>query len=511
MNPRTLDRLDSLHARLYRWRWWVRVAVAAVVLPWAYRVALPRINAMPARPPGAQNSSPPEPAASSQPDQTQELATILQGLPQVDATNGPLPPAPIGKQWVMTDWPGWRISALQPNESFLEPPNIPDGAPGNLLCGEWLPQARYSQALAIAYLRSPAVHEAIIHIRRVAGHFVDPWRPQQYDVACGVLPLLTAQGRYHIAAEHDVTAAARDMQTILALAAWREATGNLAELSQAQAIRDAVMTEMMYWSREFALSREQADQLITVLDAHRLDLRSRWKEAVRGERVRLEEGLDGSYTRDGQGNGWFVIHRPDPSDSMDKAYCLLNVASLWMTDRAAMVRKIRTYTEAAAAKIDLPYDLAVLQIASIDLNEVYPSPVDGPYVQWSGGVGMRGILWRCIDSLRAEAGVKTSLALSVYRHDHGSFPAQLADLVPVYLPTLPMDPLRNQPLKYEPDAKDGYRLYAVGRGAGRMLAGRESILEHDEMLSKSRPEPHSEFHLRSVADWVVIEGKGAGP
>ncbi len=47
MNPRTLDRLDALHARLYRWRWGVRIVVAILVVPWLCRFASLRINGLP--------------------------------------------------------------------------------------------------------------------------------------------------------------------------------------------------------------------------------------------------------------------------------------------------------------------------------------------------------------------------------------------------------------------------------------------------------------------------------
>ena len=52
------------------------------------------------------------------------------------------------------------------------------------------------------------------------------------------------------------------------------------------------------------------------------------------------------------------------------------------------------------------------------------------------------------------------LALRQYRLEHGSEPAKLADLVPDYLPELPIDPFSGRPLRYQPDPT-GHRLYSV--------------------------------------------------
>ncbi|MEX0612052.1 MAG: hypothetical protein WD738_14435 [Pirellulales bacterium] len=46
------------------------------------------------------------------------------------------------------------------------------------------------------------------------------------------------------------------------------------------------------------------------------------------------------------------------------------------------------------------------------------------------------------------------LALAMYRLDHGAYPRRLADLVPEYLDTLPLDPYSRQPFQYEPDGLD---------------------------------------------------------
>jgi hypothetical protein len=54
-----------------------------------------------------------------------------------------------------------------------------------------------------------------------------------------------------------------------------------------------------------------------------------------------------------------------------------------------------------------------------------------------------------------------AIAVELYRRQHDSLPAQLADLVPEFLPALPLDPFDGQSLRYLP-GKDEYLIYNVG-------------------------------------------------
>jgi len=54
-----------------------------------------------------------------------------------------------------------------------------------------------------------------------------------------------------------------------------------------------------------------------------------------------------------------------------------------------------------------------------------------------------------------------SIALALYRADHGEYPPELAKLTPDYLPAVPVDPYSDQPFHYLPTLA-GYLLYSVG-------------------------------------------------
>lgn len=58
--------------------------------------------------------------------------------------------------------------------------------------------------------------------------------------------------------------------------------------------------------------------------------------------------------------------------------------------------------------------------------------------------------------------LETELALRNYRDDHGSWPKELAKLVPDYLPNAPPDPFAHRPLVYRLDG-EAYLLYSIGR------------------------------------------------
>jgi len=57
--------------------------------------------------------------------------------------------------------------------------------------------------------------------------------------------------------------------------------------------------------------------------------------------------------------------------------------------------------------------------------------------------------------------VQADLALRLYRADRGDWPAELADLVPAYLPGVPVDTLVGRPLIYRRTGGE-FLLYSVG-------------------------------------------------
>lgn len=86
------------------------------------------------------------------------------------------------------------------------------------------------------------------------------------------------------------------------------------------------------------------------------------------------------------------------------------------------------------------------------------------------------------------------LAIRSYRSDHDSFPKELSDLVPEYLPAVPQDPFSGRPLVYRPTATD-YQLYSVGPDGnddGGISGGMCSLGEPGDLLLDESPEDEQE-------------------
>jgi len=61
--------------------------------------------------------------------------------------------------------------------------------------------------------------------------------------------------------------------------------------------------------------------------------------------------------------------------------------------------------------------------------------------------------------------LRVMLALERYRRAHMSYPAALTELVPTYLPAVPIDPFDGLPIKYRRTPAGGYRAYSVWQNA----------------------------------------------
>lgn len=97
----------------------------------------------------------------------------------------------------------------------------------------------------------------------------------------------------------------------------------------------------------------------------------------------------------------------------------------------------------------------------------------------------------------------TAIALELYRRRHGAYPARLDDLVPNFLPALPIDRFDGQPLRYLL-TDDGPLLYSVG--ADRIDDGGAAPVNEEDA---QRVAPHW-FRIPADpmnADWILWDGR----
>jgi hypothetical protein len=76
---------------------------------------------------------------------------------------------------------------------------------------------------------------------------------------------------------------------------------------------------------------------------------------------------------------------------------------------------------------------------------------------------------------------ETVLALRVWREERGNYPSSLGDLVPAYLPQVPIDVFSGKPLVYRA-ANGGYLLYSVGINAKDDSGASSKAADADDIL-----------------------------
>ena len=120
-----------------------------------------------------------------------------------------------------------------------------------------------------------------------------------------------------------------------------------------------------------------------------------------------------------------------------------NRSGYYKADYDAMAKRL--------AKLAFPYAEGALFRA---LGILYVSELFNP------GSGMS--LQRALRMEAARDVVVTAIALKRFQLKHGQWPKSLAEVVPEFLPSVPIDPYDGKPLRYRPNGDGTYLLYCVG-------------------------------------------------
>jgi hypothetical protein len=181
----------------------------------------------------------------------------------------------------------------------------------------------------------------------------------------------------------------------------------------------------------------------------------------------------------GQLCGVGLIDWDEPSRMINSAY-----------DRLRIAMSKPTRAERRAAVDDLHRDLKRIVTEGDDWKTLVKDAVAARSLRIAIGRQMgRALLQvdlppkvvRADDRYAAYRGMDELLCpLAAYRADHGEYPAELAQLSPKYLKTLPEDPFGKGPLRYKREPK-GYVVYSVGYN-GKDDGGHDYDLEYDSDL-----------------------------
>jgi len=142
-----------------------------------------------------------------------------------------------------------------------------------------------------------------------------------------------------------------------------------------------------------------------------------------------------------------------------------------MVRRQAAVAEVERVVAAARQKADSSGDIdafvqhltdEVTVLTQTEWSRIHYAPVIS--VLQSSAAILREVTAPVVDTrprLAAERAMVVKISFERYRRRTGAFPADLADLVPVELSELPLDPFDNRPLKWLKSG-NGWFLYAVG-------------------------------------------------
>ncbi len=189
----------------------------------------------------------------------------------------------------------------------------------------------------------------------------------------------------------------------------------------------------------------------------------------------------------------FSFAAPDSSTSENEPEGFFQVASkkIWRAGSVTMWRISWTYSDELLA---LKQDQAVLEaLREINTNqffypaygnlqkELFPSPDflaspgeyydeflaamanDNLHNMFSGFAGaLHSAIRKVMAADTCKRIVLTAIALKRFQLKHGIYPEKLSELAPDFLPTLPLDAVDGQPLRYRRNADGTFLLYSVG-------------------------------------------------
>jgi len=173
------------------------------------------------------------------------------------------------------------------------------------------------------------------------------------------------------------------------------------------------------------------------------------------------EGTSGRITRSGlerirRSHAWWG-HRTLPAETLLVSTPCAPVLPFVVVTREALEEKTRSIYAAVDAQLARPFwerDAALLRSAFADVASVRYLPfqyvrIPRPWLE-SGGAEL----------IRRDATLAL-IALELFRRRHGRWPEHLQELVPAFLPALPLDQFDGQPLRYR--LVDGKPLlYSIG-------------------------------------------------
>jgi len=190
----------------------------------------------------------------------------------------------------------------------------------------------------------------------------------------------------------------------------------------------------------------------------RIDLLARLCNGLRGERAMFLH-LDFSNTHMLMTKALIDSPMLESHNAAHRAVWAFWPEGWFNEDKAGCIDTIQRYIDAVNHPKELPSTLADIEaaIASSPTWNKIRNPLSHLATPPIFSIAKKMAAFQTM--LRSLA---TACALERYRMAHGSLPSTLEDLVPVFLPSVPSDPLTGKPLCYKPSESRSYLIYGAG-------------------------------------------------
>ncbi|MBX3357743.1 MAG: hypothetical protein KF745_04875 [Phycisphaeraceae bacterium] len=261
---------------------------------------------------------------------------------------------------------------------------------------------------------------------------------------------------------------------------------------------------------EMTSARFSADELAELLDAmdHHLGPVPPLSVMLNGERLLSLDTIQWTHTDNGHGDGTMIYSKVGgmlipavPRTGWLGSHRIVNVIGLLYPSKADSTAKVNEFFDNAMVSADLPRsqrDAHPFKVGAFVDN------LPGRYVLVKNLLASIDLVIAANDMYLTDiAGVRTMIAVEMYRARYGRLPQTLSALVPEILPSLPIDPFSGAPFGYrlvDDPASDrfgrGYLLYSVGldgqddRGTPSTRANTEALKsggEGSDYIINTRP------------------------
>lgn len=217
-------------------------------------------------------------------------------------------------------------------------------------------------------------------------------------------------------------------------------------------------------------------------------------------RRNLQQAIDASYVRDG---GWLSVAasadlrlgiRRGTATGGASASRLWNLFSFLYDNQDSARRKAEQFADSLKSMTDLTAYARAARAQNFGMQAGL-GPLHGFYRAELNRM-VAGIAHHYHACMRLEAAI-SELALAEFERDHGTAPTTLEELVPQYLPRLPVDYADGRPLRYRNDGRQ-LLLYSVGAdGIDQGGARRQNVARREPWRSGHTIENEIVFMARS--------------